>query len=203
VELFTDNVDAVSIDEVTGQLADDQHLLHQYLHALFVKDPMVGFKYHEKQVALYAEYQPLALLAFLKSSNCYLLEDALAICEAKELYAEMVFLLRKMGDLNYALTLLVDKLQDFKVRLLPLLTLLLLSLLTLLTLLTLLLRFILLSPTKLTDLTNPTDSAHPLSSMLQFTHPHDLANPASNRVPSPSWRRPRTNNCGTNSSVCC
>jgi hypothetical protein len=114
VELYTDNVESVSIDEVAGQLSDDPRLLHHYLHALFVKDPMLGFKYHEKQVALYAEHQPSALLAFLKSSNCYLLEDALAICEAKELYQEMVFLLRKMGDLNYALTLLVDKLQDFK-----------------------------------------------------------------------------------------
>jgi hypothetical protein len=115
VELYTDNVESVSIDEVAGQLSEDPRLLHHYLHALFVKDPMLGFKYHEKQVALYAEHQPSALLAFLKSSNCYLLEDALAICEAKELYQEMVFLLRKMGDLNYALTLLVDKLHDFKV----------------------------------------------------------------------------------------
>ncbi len=66
------------------------------------------------QVGLYAEYQPDALLNFLRNSNCYLLEDALRVCEAKQMYAEMVCLLRKMGDLPAALALLIDRIRDVK-----------------------------------------------------------------------------------------
>jgi hypothetical protein len=54
---------------------------------------------------------------FAKASLCRCTYTTPTCTQAKELYAEMVFLLRKMGDLNYALTLLVDKLQDFKVTL--------------------------------------------------------------------------------------
>jgi hypothetical protein len=31
------------------------HMLHQYLHALFVKDARAGQQYHEMQVGLYAK----------------------------------------------------------------------------------------------------------------------------------------------------
>lgn len=45
------------------------------------------------QVKLYAEYDYKQLLPFLRQSNYYPLAKALQICEDRNLYPEMVFLM--------------------------------------------------------------------------------------------------------------
>jgi len=42
------------------------------------------------------------------------LEDALHICQERNLYPEQVFLLKRMGNTNYALILIIEKLKDVK-----------------------------------------------------------------------------------------
>jgi hypothetical protein len=95
----------------------------EYLHALFKKDAASGpgQRYHDEQVVLYAELamQPVrhpseVLLHFLKNSNGYTLERALEACEATHLYPEQVFLLKRMGNTERALSLIVDQLHDVR-----------------------------------------------------------------------------------------
>ena len=44
-------------------------VLLQYLDGLFQKDPKAGGQYHQRQVELYATYDPDKLLPFLRSCN--------------------------------------------------------------------------------------------------------------------------------------
>lgn len=41
----------------------------QYLDGMFERDPKSGGQYHERQVDLYAKFEPGKLLAFLRSCN--------------------------------------------------------------------------------------------------------------------------------------
>ena len=41
----------------------------QYLDCMFERDPKSGGLYHERQVELYAKFEPSKLLAFLRSCN--------------------------------------------------------------------------------------------------------------------------------------
>jgi hypothetical protein len=44
----------------------------------------------------------------------YVKEDALKLCEQHGLYREMVYILRRLGQTDVALTMIIDKLQDIK-----------------------------------------------------------------------------------------
>lgn len=113
-KLFCEYLDQFPMDSVMAQLKDQPRLQHAYLHTLFITDPIVGQKYHSLQITFYAEYKRDFLLEFLRGSNFYLLQDALKICTTRKLYPEMVFLLNKMGDLNGALTILIEQIKDVK-----------------------------------------------------------------------------------------
>ncbi|GIL83995.1 hypothetical protein Vretifemale_12716 [Volvox reticuliferus] len=86
--------------------------LFTYLQALFAADSSVGADYHDLQVSLTAEYQPSKLMDLLVSSQYYSLEAALAICEARGLVSEQVFVLGRMGNADQALRLIIDRLGD-------------------------------------------------------------------------------------------
>ncbi|GLC58944.1 hypothetical protein PLESTB_001420000 [Pleodorina starrii] len=86
--------------------------LFSYLQALFAVDNAVGADYHDLQVSLTADYQPSKLMDLLVSSQYYSLEAALAICEARGLVSEQVFVLGRMGNADQALRLIIDKLGD-------------------------------------------------------------------------------------------
>lgn len=113
-ELFVDNVDVMPLESVVAQLSSHPRHLHKYLHHLFLKDKnfLIGYAYHNKQVELYAEYQPKFLLEFLKTSNQYLPEDAVKVCKAHHLYEEMAYLFQLMGDRSRALKILVLDVKD-------------------------------------------------------------------------------------------
>jgi hypothetical protein len=64
------------------------------------------------QVDLYAEYDYAKLMDFLRASNYYSLEKAFAICEARDLVPEMVFLLGRMGNNKTALGLIIERMGD-------------------------------------------------------------------------------------------
>lgn len=108
------NRERVSVDTVCIALKSDLHLKHEYLHQLFLDDPLGGQKYHGDQVELYAMYLPSFLLRFLKQSNFYILEKALEVCERFQMDREMVFLLGRTGDTLRALGILVDRLKDWE-----------------------------------------------------------------------------------------
>lgn len=99
----------LQIETVVRQLQSRPRLLHHYLHEIFLKDAHIASKFHELQVSLYSEYAPNLLLPFLRQSIHYPLEKALTICEQRDLYEAMVFILGRMGNAKKALELLIDK----------------------------------------------------------------------------------------------
>ncbi|XP_031573890.1 vacuolar protein sorting-associated protein 41 homolog [Actinia tenebrosa] len=111
-KMFIDNLDKVPVDEVVSQLKKRPQLLHKYLDSLLQKDPEAGMDYHELQVGLYAEFDRDRLLPFLRNSNYYPLQKALAECEQRHLIPEMVFLHSRMGNNKKALHLIIEELRD-------------------------------------------------------------------------------------------
>mmetsp|Transcript_26754 Transcript_26754/g.64857 ORF Transcript_26754/g.64857 Transcript_26754/m.64857 type:complete len:945 (-) Transcript_26754:128-2962(-) len=114
IDLLLENLHRFTVREVAEQLEDNPRLLHVFLHALFTKDPHLGAEFHNKQVELYADFEPQLLLSFLKNSNFYHLEEALKLCQSRKMYNEMVFILKRMGSTSDALMIIIYKLQDVK-----------------------------------------------------------------------------------------
>ncbi|KAJ3297142.1 Vacuolar protein sorting-associated protein 41 [Borealophlyctis nickersoniae] len=102
------------VPRLVEQLNGYPKFLHIFLDAIFKKEPHEASEYHPLQVELYAEYDYPRLLEFLRSSTYYSVEKAYAICEARDLVPEMVFLLGKMGDNRKALMLIIERLGDVK-----------------------------------------------------------------------------------------
>ncbi|KAJ8313760.1 hypothetical protein KUTeg_008321 [Tegillarca granosa] len=112
VSMLINNMDKISIDKVVQQLEKKPSFLHIYLDKIFQKDPQLSHKYHGKQVSLYAQFDRPKLLPFLRSSNYYPLQEAMEVCEIRQLIPEQVFLLGRMGNVKQALHLITDQLGD-------------------------------------------------------------------------------------------
>ncbi|KAH7985693.1 hypothetical protein HPB52_025465 [Rhipicephalus sanguineus] len=61
---------------------------------------------------LYAEYAPDKLLPLLRQSHSYPLEEALRLCQERQLTPATIFLLKRMGNTKEALHQIMDKLGD-------------------------------------------------------------------------------------------
>ncbi|KAJ3175357.1 Vacuolar protein sorting-associated protein 41 [Geranomyces variabilis] len=114
VQLLVNYPDRISADKVVVQLRKRPKFLHIFLDALFHKDALEGIEFHPLQVELYAEYDYLKLMDFLRISNSYSVEKAYEVCELRDLVPEMVFLLGKMGDNRKALNLIIERLGDVR-----------------------------------------------------------------------------------------
>jgi len=112
VALCLDSLDRLPPEYVVPQLRRRPHLVQIYLHACFRHDPALVTSYVSEMPALYARYAPDHLMYFLTNCTKYRLEDALRVCEQYGLFNEQVYLLRYMGNMNQALTIIVDKLED-------------------------------------------------------------------------------------------
>ncbi|KAF9186758.1 Vacuolar protein sorting-associated protein 41 [Haplosporangium sp. Z 767] len=112
VQLMVQHTEEIPIKRVVPQLKSQPRLLHIYLDALFIRDPHLGFEFHNLQVELYAAYAPGKLIDFLRASNYYSLEKAYHTCEQRDLVPEMVFLLGRMGNNKKALMLIIERLGD-------------------------------------------------------------------------------------------
>eukprot|EP01100_Stratorugosa_tubuloviscum_P003657 TRINITY_DN188_c2_g2_i1.p1 TRINITY_DN188_c2_g2~~TRINITY_DN188_c2_g2_i1.p1 ORF type:complete len:925 (-),score=372.33 TRINITY_DN188_c2_g2_i1:105-2879(-) len=124
INLLVNNIDTVGIHQVVKQmeqngpkqLADKKSeiYLHQYLDALFSKDPKLTRDFHQKQLEFYCKYEPEKLSFFLNKSDDYDLAKAIALCEKHERYNESVFLYVKTGKPERALEILIDNVKDLK-----------------------------------------------------------------------------------------
>ncbi|KAH9947191.1 vacuolar protein sorting-associated protein 41 [Amylocystis lapponica] len=112
ITLLVDHVHSIPIGRVVQQLQSRPYYLYLYLDALFNKDSHLTSDYADSQVKLYAEYAPYRLVDFLRASNYYSLEEAYRVCKERDLVAEMVFLLGRMGNNRQALTLIIERLGD-------------------------------------------------------------------------------------------
>eukprot|EP00435_Cladocopium_sp_Y103_P023128 s2067_g5.t1 len=94
---------AVPVDDVCAALEGETRWKHEYLKLLFAQDEIAGQGYHMQMVELFAEYDPMGLLPFLRASERYPLEEALAVCQRKGLREEVAYLLGRAGRVSDAL----------------------------------------------------------------------------------------------------
>eukprot|EP00210_Caulerpa_lentillifera_P007525 g7190.t1 len=129
LELFCNHINEVSsedvINEVTTQmkttidgntntkLHDTLRLwLYKYMDRVITENIFIAPNYHCLLVELYAEYEPIKLMKFLKSSHQFPLDQAYEICKTRGLIKEMVYILSRMGNPHGALQLIIEELAD-------------------------------------------------------------------------------------------
>ena len=118
--------DTRDLHDIVQQLEPQPRLLHEYLRALFDfgdgggthgLEQAPGYQklprdYHDKQVQLFADYQPARLEEFLRISTYYDPTLALDICRKKQRNEEVVFLLGRAKRYKEALDMILDQLKD-------------------------------------------------------------------------------------------
>ncbi|XP_032595518.1 vacuolar protein sorting-associated protein 41 homolog [Drosophila grimshawi] len=97
---------------VVNQLEQNQEYLYRYLDELDKIDRSGTF--HQKLVGLYAKYDRSKLLPFLRRSNDYAIQEALAICKRESFHPEMVYLLGRMGSVVEALNIIIHSIKDIE-----------------------------------------------------------------------------------------
>lgn len=95
---------------VEKQLENNDKFLYQYLDAYSKVDP--NGRYHGKLVKLYSVYAREKLLPFLRCNDNYPIQEALDVCQSKNLYPEMVYLLGRIGNTKEALQIIIEQLKD-------------------------------------------------------------------------------------------
>ncbi|CAE8627500.1 unnamed protein product [Polarella glacialis] len=113
-ELLVECRAVLSVDAVVSALSVgcENCWRHKYLKQLFVQDEVAGQGYHMQMVRLFAEYEPSGLLAFLRASERYPLEDALGVCQQRGLREEEAYLLGRAGRVGEALRILLEEVGD-------------------------------------------------------------------------------------------
>jgi hypothetical protein len=118
--------DTGDLHEIVKQLEPKPQLMHQYLRSLFDfgdgkgthgLEQAPGYQnmprdYHDKQVQLFADYEPERLEEFLRVSTYYNPDLALEICRKKPRNVEVVFLLGRQRRYKEALDMILDQLKD-------------------------------------------------------------------------------------------
>ncbi|XP_035706233.1 vacuolar protein sorting-associated protein 41 homolog isoform X2 [Folsomia candida] len=113
INLFMKHKERLTPSIVISRLEGNRYYQYLYLDVLYKgegKDMKPEF--NGMMVSLYADYGPSYLLQFLKSSDSYPIQEALDICKQRKLYAEMIFLLGRMGNTKEALRLIIYVLDD-------------------------------------------------------------------------------------------
>lgn len=117
--MLVNNIDQIPIHTVAEQLEDLPDYLFDYLDAVSLYHTIeynseIYRKFHEKQLELCVKYNPKKLLQFLRTSTFYNMDNAYILCESHHppLYVEMVYLLSRMGNIEKALEIIIENLED-------------------------------------------------------------------------------------------
>ncbi|CAF3876112.1 unnamed protein product [Rotaria magnacalcarata] len=114
LDMLINHMDKLPVRSVYNVLQNSPRNLHAYLDGVFSKNPNDSRDFHTAQVSLYANYEPEKLLGFLRKAGNYNLQEALAICEVKNLYRETVFLYGRAGNGPVALQIILEQLHDIE-----------------------------------------------------------------------------------------
>ena len=115
LQLLVTNPDFAPVSKCVSILSPYPQLLYIYLDALFSLCGDANENIHpfqDRQVELYAEYDPSRLLDFLRTASAFSFPKAYDICFEKDLVPEMLYLLGKMGDNRKALHLIIERVGD-------------------------------------------------------------------------------------------
>lgn len=99
-------------EDVVAELENHETFLFKFLDALDKVDS--SGKFDRTLINLYAKYDRDAMLPFLKRSRSYPLTEAYELCKNNLFYPEMVYLLDRMGNSTEALTIIMNKLENWK-----------------------------------------------------------------------------------------
>eukprot|EP00392_Amoebophrya_sp_AT5.2_P011856 g11946.t1 len=115
------NANAIAEEENTNSSQEQQRhaktpsfWLHVYLKQMLKRDFAQVRDCSDRQLQLFVEFEPAGLLAFLKQSTNYNIQDALVLCRREKLYDVQVYLLGRAGLSKEALKILLEKLKDVK-----------------------------------------------------------------------------------------
>jgi hypothetical protein len=111
VDLLLNHTAEISVASVVEQLKESRMLQHQYLDALWRRNPNAGVEFHELQISLYADFDYPRLMSFLRTAKTQP-EVALEVCRSRNLYPEMVYILGNTGARKEALKMLIEKMQS-------------------------------------------------------------------------------------------
>ena len=111
IDLLLKHTDEISVHSVVEQLKDHRALQHQYLDALWRRNPNAGSEFHQLQISLYADFDYPRLMPFLRTAKTKP-EVALEVCRSRNLYPEMVYILGSSGAREDALKILIEKMQS-------------------------------------------------------------------------------------------
>ncbi|CAF1151020.1 unnamed protein product [Rotaria sordida] len=114
LDMLINHMDKLPVRSVHNVLQKNPRHLHAYLDAVFSKNANDSRDFHTLQVSLYADYEPNKLMGFLRKAGNYNLQEALAICDKKQLYRETVFLYGRAGNGRVALQIILEKLNDIE-----------------------------------------------------------------------------------------
>eukprot|EP00667_Euglena_gracilis_P001286 EG_transcript_1285 len=114
LRLLAAHVAEVPAHHVVRATEGHRPLQHRYLDALFRQDGRGAVQYHDRQVELYAEFDPAFLLKFLRQSQYIDWAKAREVCRARGLTRATVFIMGRLGDLQAALTLILRDLRDVR-----------------------------------------------------------------------------------------
>ncbi|KAG0140920.1 hypothetical protein CROQUDRAFT_52527 [Cronartium quercuum f. sp. fusiforme G11] len=112
INLLVEHTHSIPVPRVVVQLVDHRRYLSAYLDALFDVDPLLATDYSDLHVDLFAEFDRVRLMEYLRASNTYSLAKAYQICDGLDFVPEMVYLLGRMGDNKKALFLIIDRIGD-------------------------------------------------------------------------------------------
>lgn len=88
-------------------------ILFLYLEQISLADPIACAPFENNLIELYARFNKVALLQFLKTKSNYDVEEAIEFCSKEEgLSNELIYLWGKIGENKKALSLIIDDLND-------------------------------------------------------------------------------------------
>lgn len=111
-QLLVNSTDRLPPATVADRLRPQPQALFRYLDALFKRSPALCEAQHMELARLYAEFEPDKLLPLLRQSHSYPLEEALRLCQERQLTPATIFLLKRMGNTKEALHQIMAKLND-------------------------------------------------------------------------------------------
>ncbi|CAK9436893.1 uncharacterized protein LODBEIA_P14150 [Lodderomyces beijingensis] len=85
-----------------------------YLLKLGAVDSLQTQNFGNELIKLFADFNRSLLLPYLTDSDNYNVDKAIEICQTREFYSELIYLLGKIGEYKQAINLVIHKLEDAK-----------------------------------------------------------------------------------------
>ncbi|KAI3403000.2 VPS41 [Candida oxycetoniae] len=106
----------ISPHEIVSLFKESKLPIMNYLYLAKLKtvDELQIQDFGNEMVELYANFNRSLLFPYLSHNENYNVDEAIEVCQSKELYSELIYLLGKIGENKKAINLVIHKLNDAK-----------------------------------------------------------------------------------------